>query len=238
MELVLYMECNSRQRARNYEVCYKETLSRTGNTNNSEHERTDDLMCCRVTNTGLMNFKYECLEKDSFLQKRPFLFILAILAIATLSFYFVGFLYMLLSHSFFKEEHPNYYKLQESMISLTSIFIKMFWEKNGSIGVIICRKFLILLASCCNMYLSITLITSSDRRFHVAVILFYFLMSLFVSWLTNHFFSSMVGCEVSEMRNFRMPLLCVKKESPAFFYCTLPLIPFTFYFFPQRWLSL
>ena len=152
--------------ARRHEICYEETTY----TNEFNEWRgypyyfnrsTSHQMCCRISKTDSDRFKYECSKEDSFLQHFSLSIILTILIICTLTLHVLGLLYMLLHHSFFQKLHPDYYRLQESTMSLTSILVKMAWEENGYIILSIFRRFVILCALGGNLYFCVNFLLTT-----------------------------------------------------------------------------
>ena len=134
---------------RNYEICYAE-----------RRVKQTDRKCCRITDTDLTNFKYECSKKDSFLQRSAFSLILTILMIGTLPFLFWAILSSLLGYSAGKICYAQYYKLEESTMSPIRFFVKIVWKEQGLISVTLIRKCVIILALCVNIRLCIIYATS------------------------------------------------------------------------------
>ena len=132
-----------------YEICYAE-----------RRVEETDRMCCRITDTDLTNFKYECSKKDSFLQRSTFTWILTILMICTLPFLFWVLLLKLLLYNFNKIYCHQYYKLEESTMSPIRFLVKMVWEEQDFILVTFIRKCVIILALYINIRLCIIYATS------------------------------------------------------------------------------
>ena len=112
--------------ATNYQVCssFKETSS-------VKVKKT----CCQMTKSSLATkFNYKCPKGNSFLfgSNLPWNLIFIIMYLFA-SFYFMWLLLVLVSRSEFDLKYPEYYKLEESMISPCSILLKVFWDGNGRV---------------------------------------------------------------------------------------------------------
>ena len=112
--------------ATNYQVCssFKETSS-------VKVKKT----CCQMTKSSLATkFNYKCPKGNSFLfgSDLPWNLIFIIMYLFA-SFYFMWLLLVLVSRSEFDLKYPEYYKLEESMISPCSILLKVFWDGNGRV---------------------------------------------------------------------------------------------------------
>ena len=160
---------------RNYEVCYEKTVI--------TFERRNRRMCCRIFKTDVAtNFNHECSERDSFLKKSRYLIILTILMMSTLTFYVLRVLCMLLCHSFFTIIHPRYYKLQESTMSLTSIFVKIVWGKSNflSIWLSFFRTLVVLGALCTNIYFVVVFLSNLPSSPSTVFIHIVIMMSIYM----------------------------------------------------------
>mgnify|MGYP002804069528 FL=1 len=91
-------------------------------------------LCCRVTNPDSTNFKHECPEIDSLLYNSILFWIPTIPMVGLIPIYFVRLLNVLFSYTFFKITHSQYYKLQESTLSISSIFVRIFWKEQRCVA--------------------------------------------------------------------------------------------------------
>ena len=110
----------------NYQVCsvFKETSS-----------GKVDHTCCQMTRLSLATkFNYKCPKGNSFVfgSNLPWIVIFIITCLFT-SFYFMWLSLVLVSRSEFDLRYPEYYKLEESMMSPSSILLKVFWDGNGRV---------------------------------------------------------------------------------------------------------
>ena len=110
----------------NYQVCssFKETSS--GKVNQT---------CCQMTKPNLATkFNYKCPNGNSFLFGSNLLWdVIYIIMYLFTSFYFMWLPLVLVSRSEFDLKYPEYYKLDESMISPSSILLKVFWDVDGRV---------------------------------------------------------------------------------------------------------
>ncbi|XP_028418424.1 uncharacterized protein LOC114543773 [Dendronephthya gigantea] len=127
----------------NYKICY---LQRT----NLWESRQ---ICCHITKPDPTNFEYRCPEIQSHHGTYNFLWVIAIFGTGLLPVIFLIFLYSFLSHSVFDEKYPQYRKLQESPMSLSSILFKFFWSERGGIVTFI-RKIALISALLCIIHRS------------------------------------------------------------------------------------
>ena len=118
---------------KDYEMCYSEL-------DTIEKPRR---MCCRVTNPDSTNFKYECPEIDSLIYNSILFWILTIPMVGLIPIYFVRLLNVLFSYTVFKITHSQYYKLQESTMSISSIFLRIFWKEQGCVASYL-RRFVLI----------------------------------------------------------------------------------------------
>ena len=112
------------QNPEDYEMCYSEL----------DTIQTPRRLCCRITNPNSTNFKYECPEIDSLLYNSILFWILTIPMVGLIPIYFVRLLNVLFSYTVFKLTHSQYYKLQESTMSISSIFLRIFWKEQGCVA--------------------------------------------------------------------------------------------------------
>ena len=117
---------DSVNRAINYQVCssFKETSS-----------GKVKLTCCQMTKHNLVTeFNYECPKGKSFLFESDLLWLVIIYMICIFGeFYLMWLLLVLLSRTEFNLEYPEYYKLEESMMSPSTILLKVIWDENGRV---------------------------------------------------------------------------------------------------------
>ena len=111
----------------NYHVCssFKETSS--GKVN---------LTCCHMAKHNLATeFNYKCPKGSSFLFESDLLwwFIFYMITIFGL-FYLMLLLLVFLSRTEFNFEYPEYHKLEESMMSPSTILLKVIWDENGRVA--------------------------------------------------------------------------------------------------------
>ena len=112
--------------ATNYQVCssFKETSS-----------GKVDQTCCQITEPFLATkFNYKCPKGNSFLFGNDLLWtvILFIMVLFAL-FYLMWLLLVLVSRTEFDLKYPEYYKLEESLMSPSSILLKVVWDENGRV---------------------------------------------------------------------------------------------------------
>ena len=138
--------------AKNYQVCssFKETSS-------GKVKKT----CCQMTKPNLATkFNYKCPKENSFLfgsdlLRRVILWIMYLFA----SYYLMWLLLVFVSRTEFDLKYPEYYKLEDSLMSPSSILLKVIWDENGRIVSFIRR--LVLVGFCsysCYLRLSRTVI--------------------------------------------------------------------------------
>ena len=110
----------------NYQVCssFKETSS-----------RKVSLTYCQITKHNLATeFNCECPKGKSFLFESDLLWLVIILMIFIFGwFYFVSLLLVFVSRTEFDLKYPVYYKLEESMMSPSTILLKVIWDENGRV---------------------------------------------------------------------------------------------------------
>ena len=171
---------------KSYEVCYGETEDAWHDstvvinrypTEMTFHTQTYSWVCCRITNTDLTNFQHVCLERNPFLQ--GFLVLLTILTIISLPFYYSRLLRKLLSRSFFQIIHPQYYKLQESTLSLTDLLLRIVWDEQGCICVSIARRCVMALLLIGNIYLCVSQAFANDKLWFLFIFCVLFSTAVF-----------------------------------------------------------
>ena len=81
-----------------------------------------------------MKSDYGCSKLASFLYASsvPWI-VVTFLMNVFVNFYLMWLLYVFLSHTKFDLNHPKYYKLEESRMSLSFILLKIIWEENGRV---------------------------------------------------------------------------------------------------------
>ena len=108
----------------NYEICYLERKTI------SEKVRR---ICCQIAKPNFKKLNYKCLERNSFLHKTGFPRIVTIVMFVVFPLYFIWFLFFLLSYTVFILEYSEYYKLEESTMSPSSIALKIIWDDKGRV---------------------------------------------------------------------------------------------------------
>ena len=108
----------------NYQVCfsYKETLYRKVITD-----------CCDIMKPNLATkLNYNCIQGTSFIfgSGLPWSVIGAFMVLFSF-FYVLWLLLVLLGRTEFDLKYPKFYKLEESIMSPSSILCKVFWDENG-----------------------------------------------------------------------------------------------------------
>ena len=175
----------------NYQICssFKETSS-----------GKIDQTCCQMTKSSLATeFNYKCPKGNSFLFRSnlPWNVIFIIMYLLT-SFYFMWLLLVLLSRTEFDLKYPEYYKLEESLMSPSSILLKVFWDGNGRVVSFI--RCLVLVGVC------FFLLQAKNKS---ALLLFVIILGLWVSCLRLFFTlfrprntnSSLILNKIKERRN-------------------------------------
>ena len=112
--------------AMNYHVCsfFKETLS-------GKVKQT----CCQVTTSSLNSkFNYKCPKGSSFLFESNMLWTVIFSVMHIFAFFYLAWLIsVFLSRTEFDLKYPEYYKLEESMMSPSTILFKVIWDENGRV---------------------------------------------------------------------------------------------------------
>ena len=112
--------------ATNYQVCssFKDTPS-------GKVTKT----CCQMTKPNLATkFNFKCPKGNSFLFGSDLLwFVMSTIMYLFACFYFMWLLLVLLSRTEFDLKYPEFYKLEESIMSPFSILLKVFWGGKGRV---------------------------------------------------------------------------------------------------------
>ena len=155
--------------ATNYQVCisFKETPS-------GKVKKT----CCQMTKPNLATkFNFKCPKGNSFLFGSGLLwFALYIIMYLFICFYFMWLLLVLLSRTEFDLKYPEFYKLEESMMSPFSILLKVFW---GGKGRVISSFWSLLLVSVIS-YFSLFAVQAKERN---TLSLYFIVIFFMVSWI-------------------------------------------------------
>ena len=160
----------------NYHVCslFKETSS--GKLN---------LTCCHMTKHNLTTeFKYKCPKGSSFLFGSNLLWWVIFFIIIFGSFYLMWLLLVLQSRTEFNLEYPEYHKLEESMMSPSTILLKVIWDENGRVASFI-RS--LVLAGVFSYFWHLSFWTGKQNT-NVSIIFF---TSLFVFWAVSFLVSNL-----------------------------------------------
>ena len=127
--------------ATNYQVCsfFKETSS-------GKVKKT----CCEMTKPNLATkFNYKCPKENSFLFGSDLLWrVMFWIMLFFALFYLMWLLLVCVSRTEFDLKYPEYYKLEESLISPSSILLKVFWDENGRVVFFIRSLVLVGVFSC------------------------------------------------------------------------------------------
>ena len=127
--------------ATNYQVCssFKETPS-------GKVKKT----CCQMTKPNLATkFNYKCPKENSFLFGSNLLWLVVYITMFLFThFYLMWLLLVFLSRTEFDLEYPEYYKLEESLMSPSSILCKVIWDENGRVVSFIRSLLLVNVFSC------------------------------------------------------------------------------------------
>ena len=110
----------------NYHVCssFKETSS-------GKVKQT----CCHMTKSSLSSkFNYKCPKGNSFLLGSNVPWIVTCILMSSFAFFCLAWvLSVFQSRTEFNLKYPEYYKLEESMMSPSSILVKVIWDPNGQV---------------------------------------------------------------------------------------------------------
>ena len=178
--------------ATNYQVCsyFKETPS-------GKAKKT----CCQMTKSSLATkFNYKCPKGNSFLFRSDVTwFYINLIMIVFSMFYVIWLLLVFLSRTEFDLKYPEYYKLEESNMSPSSILLKVVWDENGRVVSFI-RFFVIVGVYLYFWYLQgwITVdVSIIDNFLSVVWGLSFFIFNLFRSRITN---SALVLNRIKQLR--------------------------------------
>ena len=109
----------------NYHVCSSLKETSSGKVN---------LTCCQMIKHNLATeFNYKCPKGRSFLFGKHWWAIYFSIFLSFGLFYFVWLLSVFLSRTKFNLKYPEYYKLEESMMSPSTILLKVIWDENGRV---------------------------------------------------------------------------------------------------------
>ena len=174
---------DSVNRAINYQVCssFKETSS-----------GKVKLTCCQMTKHNLVTeFNYECPKGKSFLFESDLLWLVIIYMICIFgAFYLMWLLLVLLSRTEFNLEYPEYYKLEESMMSPSTILLKVIWDENGRVTSFI-RSLVLVGVFSYFCYLSLW---TGEQNTNVSVIF----TSFFVFWGLSVLVSNLLRSKITD----------------------------------------
>ena len=184
----------------NYHVCssFKETSS-------GKVKQT----CCQMTKQNLATeFNYECPKGSSFLFESNLLWFLIFFMMGMFGlFYLMSLLLILvfLSRTEFNLEYPEYYKLEESMMSPSTILLKVIWDENGRVVSFI--RSLVLLGVVLYLWY-LTWWTGKQNTY--AFIIF---TPLFVFWGLSVLVSNLFRSKITDSSEI---LKRIKKQRPNF----------------------
>ena len=163
----------------NYHVCsfFKETLS-------GKVKQT----CCQVTTSSLNSkFNYKCPKGSSFLFESnvPWTVIFYVMFLFAL-LYLAWLLSVFQSRTEFKLEYPEYHKLEESMMSPSTISFKVIWDENGRVVSFIRSLVLegVFSYSCYLMW------CTGEQNTIISIIFTFFLVIGELSFLVSNLFRS------------------------------------------------
>ena len=155
--------------ATNYQVCssFKETLS-------GKVTKT----CCQMTKPNLATkFNFKCPKGNSFLFGSDLLwFVMYTIMNLFACFYFMWLLLVLLSRTEFDLKYPEFYKLEESMMSPFSIFLKVFWGGRGRVISSFWSLVLVNVISCFGLFA----VQAKERN---TLSLYFIVILILVSWI-------------------------------------------------------
>ena len=170
--------------ATNYQVCssFKETSS-------AKVAQT----CCQMTKPNLATkFNYKCPKGNSFLFESGLLwYVIGTIMFILLYFYLTWLLLVFLSRTGFDLKHPEYYKLEESMMSPSSILCKVIWDENGRVVSFI-RSLVIVGVFSYSWYLWYEFL-ESIYGYHAAICF----TSLFVFWEASFLVSNLLRYRIT-----------------------------------------
>ena len=167
----------------NYHVCssFKETLS-------GKVKQT----CCQVTKSSLNSkFNYKCPKGSSFLFESNMLWMVIFYVMYLFAFFYVAWLLSVFqSRTEFNLEYPEYYKLEESMMSPSTILLKVIWDENGRVVSFIR---ILVLAGVSSYFWYFMLWTEKENQ--NASIIFTF---LFVFWALSFLVSNLFRSQITD----------------------------------------
>ena len=179
--------------ATNYQVCssFKETSS--GKVKGT---------CCQMTEPNLASkFNYKCPKGNSFLFGNDLLWsVMYTIMYLFACFYFMWLLLVFVSRTEFDLKYPEYYKLEESLMSPSSILLKVVWDGNGRVVSFI-RSLVLVGVISCFWYWLIKVEAYSSYFLFIVVFwgLFFVVSNLFRSRSTK---SSIILNRIKVVRNF------------------------------------
>ena len=155
--------------ATNYQVCssFKDTPS-------GKVTKT----CCQMTKPNLATkFNFKCPKGNSFLFGSDLLwFVMSTIMYLFACFYFMWLLLVLLSRTEFDLKYPEFYKLEESIMSPFSIFLKVFWGGRGRVISSYWSLVLFNVISCFGLFA----VQAKERN---TLSLFLIVILILVSWI-------------------------------------------------------
>ena len=153
----------------NYQVCssFKDTPS-------GKVTKT----CCQMTKPNLATkFNFKCPKGNSFLFGSDLLwFVMYTIMNFFACFYFMWLLLVLLSRTEFDLKYPEFYKLEESIMSPFSIFLKVFWGGRGRVISSFWSLVLVSVISCFGLFA----VQAKERN---TLSLFCIVILILVSWI-------------------------------------------------------
>ena len=180
--------------ATNYQVCSSFKQTSSGKVNQT---------CCQMTEPNLgTKFNFKCPKGNSFLFRSDLLwFAIFIIMYLFALFYFMWVSLVFLSRSEFDLQYPEYYKLEESMISPSSI-LKVFWDGNGLVVYFIRCLVLVCVVSCfCLFVLQARERNTFSLYFIIFAIWLSYLQSFSTSFKPRITNSSLILNNIKERRN-------------------------------------
>ena len=167
----------------NYQVCssFKETSS--GKVN---------LTCCKMTKHNLTTkFNYKCPKGSSFLFGSNVLWWVLYCTMTICGWFYLAWLLLVfLSRTEFNLEYPEYHKQEESMMSPSTILLKIIWDENGRVASFIRSLVLVGIFSC---FLYLLLWTGKQKNTDISIIF----TSLFVFWALSFLVSNLFRSKIA-----------------------------------------
>ena len=165
----------------NYHVCssFKETLS-------GKVKQT----CCQVTKSSLNSkFNYKCPKGSSFLFESNVLWMVILYVMFFFAFFYVAWLLSVFqSRTEFNLKYPEYYKLEESMMSPSTILLKVIWDENGRVVSFIRSLVLVGVSS----YFCYLLLWTGKQNQNASIISTFLFVFLGLSFLVFNLFRSQI----------------------------------------------